>query len=93
MNESFCQRLSRLREAKRWSHQELAQKSDMKVKKVVKLESDVGYVPTWGEICKLSKALKTEPLYLATGDVYCFPTKRASYYPAGDSPHAASQNA
>lgn len=76
MNENFCQRLARIREATGLNHQELAKKSNLTLKKIKKLETDLRYVPSWEEISKLAKALKADRLYLATGDVYCFPTKR-----------------
>jgi len=92
MDENFCLRLARLREARKWSQHELAVNSDLKLKKVAKLESDCRRVPSWADIKKLANALGTEPLYLATGDNYHFPTKRSRYYPAENQSRSASAN-
>lgn len=81
MNETFCQRLIRLRESKGMSQKELAKKCDFKTEHVEYLEAAEKHIPSWFEIKKLAKAFDADPLSLATGDEYHVPNRRQRFAP------------
>lgn len=68
MNESFHERLKRLREAKGWDVSHLGTRSRLLETTITALENDPGQTPAWIAISKLARALGTNPYYLASGD-------------------------
>jgi transcriptional regulator with XRE-family HTH domain len=68
MQEAFHERLKRLREAKGWNPSKLAKKSQMNESSIVALETDSRHAPSWIAISKLASALKTNPIFLASGE-------------------------